>query len=139
MPRTSIDLRAPTGLDRATSRVAASRQQDRRAVRKGRLRNASVRFPVTKAPLALVVWLAALVGPSVDWTSQYARQEIRWRAFIIGLTEVGELKRCVTCRTEAYHFYGLREQRPIVGVAWKEPNGWTIAFGYMRSPMVPRR
>ena len=89
-----------------------------------------------KAPLALGVGLAALIGPAVDWTSQYARQEIRWRAFIIGLTEVGELKRCVTCRTEAYQFYGLREQRPVVVVAWKEPKGWTIAFRYMRSPAV---
>lgn len=94
-----------------------------------------------KAPLAVVVGLVALIGPAVDWTSQYARHEIRWRTFIIGLTDVGELRRCVKCcgrPVEAYAFYGLRLQRPIAGVACKEPNGWTIAFGYMRSPAERR-
>ena len=41
-----------------------------------------------KAPVALVVGLAALIRPAVDWTSEFARQEIRWRTVIIGLTEV---------------------------------------------------
>ena len=82
--------------------------------------------------LALVVGLAALIGPAFDWTSEFSRQEIRWRTFILGLTDVGEFRRCEKCcgrPVEAHAFYGLRLQRPIAGVACKEPKGWTIALG----------
>ena len=94
-----------------------------------------------KSALALVVGLAALIGPAVDWTAEFSRQEIRWRTYILGLTDVGELRRCEKCcgrPVEAYAFYGLRLQRPVAGVACKEPKGWTIAFGYMRSTAVRR-
>lgn len=36
-----------------------------------------------KSALAPVVGLAALIGPAVDWTSEFSRQEIRWRTSII--------------------------------------------------------
>ena len=81
-----------------------------------------------QASLALIVGLAALIGPSVDWTSEFSRQEIRWRTLIIGLTDVGESRRCEKCcdrPVEAYAFYGLRLQRPVAAAACKEPNDWT--------------